>query len=94
MSVVDCIFAVLSSALLPILVAVACLHSWKIALGIWGVKWLGQTLTVLPTIVKLKQFHLIWHLLSYELYANWWQITMVIFYAIPVKIDWKGRIYS
>lgn len=79
---------------LPILVAVACLHSWKIALGIWGIKWLGQTLTVLPTIVKLKQFHLIRHLLSYELYANWWQITMVIFYAIPVKIDWKGRIYS
>lgn len=79
---------------LPILVAVSCVFSWKIALGIWLIKWLGQTITVLPTILKLKQIHLIKHLLSYELYANWWQITMVIFYAIPIKIDWKGRIYS
>ncbi|MDI9867861.1 glycosyltransferase [Flectobacillus roseus] len=79
---------------LPILIAISCIFSWKVALGLWLIKWLGQTLTVLPTILKLKQIHLIKHLLSYELYANWWQITMVIFYAIPIKIDWKGRIYS
>jgi cellulose synthase/poly-beta-1,6-N-acetylglucosamine synthase-like glycosyltransferase len=79
---------------LPILIAIACIFSWKVALGLWLIKWLGQTITVLPTILKLKQIHLIRHLLSYELYANWWQITMVIFYAIPIKIDWKGRIYS
>ncbi|MES2517312.1 MAG: glycosyltransferase [Bacteroidota bacterium] len=79
--------------LLPILGIIGLCFSWKIAGILWLLKWSNQTLTVLPTIFKLKQFHLIRYLFLYELYANWWQMTMIFFYYSPVKVDWKGRIY-
>ncbi|PWK26614.1 cellulose synthase/poly-beta-1,6-N-acetylglucosamine synthase-like glycosyltransferase [Arcicella aurantiaca] len=78
---------------LPILLIIGLTFSWKIAGILWFLKWLNQTITVLPTIIKLKEYHLIKHLLLYEFYANWWQITMIFFYYSPVKVDWKGRVY-
>ena len=84
----------LQALFLPILLIIGCIFSWKIAGLIWLIKWLNQTLTVLPTILKLRQFQLIKHLILYEFYANWWQLTMIIFYYSPVKVDWKGRIYE
>lgn len=79
---------------LPVLLLIGVLFSWKIAGILWVLKWLNQTITVLPTIIKLKDFHLISYLFLYELYANWWQMTMIFFYYSPVKVDWKGRIYE
>lgn len=84
----------LQALFLPILVIIGFVFSWKLALIIWFIKWLNQTLTVLPTIIKLKEFHLIKHLLLYEFYANWWQMTMIFFYYSSVKVVWKGRIYD
>ena len=84
----------LQALLLPILILIGFTFSWKIAGLIWFVKWLNQSITVLPTIIKLRQFSLIKHLILYELYANVWQLTMIIFYYSPVKVDWKGRIYE
>ncbi len=78
---------------LPILIIIGFAFSWKIAGGVWLLKWLNQTITVLPTIIKLKEYHLIKHLFLYEFYANWWQMTMIFFYYSPVKVDWKGRVY-
>ena len=79
---------------LPFLIFVGIVFSWKMAGILWLIKWLNQTITVLPTIIKLKEFHLIKYLLLYEFYANWWQMTMIFFYYSPVKVDWKGRIYE
>ena len=79
---------------LPILLIIGIIFSWKMALFFWVIKWLNQTLTVLPTILILKEYHLIKYLLFYEFYANWWQMTMIFFYYSPVKVDWKGRIYE
>lgn len=79
---------------LPILLLVGVFYSWKIAGILWVIKWLNQTVTVLPTIIKLKEFHLLRYLFLYEFYANWWQMTMIFFYYSPVKVDWKGRIYE
>ena len=79
---------------LPILIVVGVFFSWKMAGILWLIKWLNQTVTVLPTIIKLKEFHLLKHLFLYEFYANWWQMTMIFFYYSPVKVDWKGRIYE
>ena len=84
----------LQALFFPALLIIGIVFSWKIALIIWFIKWLNQTLTVLPTIIKLKEFHLIKHLLLYEFYANWWQMTMIFFYYSPVKVVWKGRIYD
>jgi cellulose synthase/poly-beta-1,6-N-acetylglucosamine synthase-like glycosyltransferase len=84
----------LNALFLPILTIIGFFFSWKLAGIIWFVKWLNQSLTVLPTIFKLKQFQLIQHLFLYELYANCWQMTMIFFYFSPVKVDWKGRIYG
>jgi 1,2-diacylglycerol 3-beta-glucosyltransferase len=84
----------LQALFLPVLLITGVFFSWKIAGIIWLFKWLNQTITVLPTIKKLKQLHLIKHLLFYEFYANWWQMTMIFFYYSPVKVDWKGRIYE
>ncbi len=83
----------LQALMLPILCLIGFLFSWKIAAIIWFIKWLNQTITVLPTIIRLKQWHLIKYLALYELYANSWQMTMIAFYYAPVSVDWKGRIY-
>lgn len=83
----------LQALMLPILWVIGFLFSWKIAAIIWFIKWLNQTITVLPTIVRLKQWHLIKYLALYELYANGWQMTMIAFYYAPISVDWKGRIY-
>ena len=79
---------------LPILLMIGIFFSWKIAGILWVLKWVNQTITVLPTIIKLKEFHLLKYLFLYEFYANWWQMTMIFFYYSPVKVDWKGRIYE
>ena len=79
---------------LPILLIIGIFFSWKIAGILWVLKWVNQTITVLSTIIKLKEFHLLRHLFLYEFYANWWQMTMILFYYSPVKVDWKGRIYE
>ena len=79
---------------LPILLIVGIFFSWKMAGILWVLKWANQTITVLPTMIKLKEFHLLKHLFLYEFYANWWQMTMIFFYYSPVKVDWKGRIYE
>lgn len=83
----------LQALMLPILCLIGFLFSWKIAVIIWFIKWLNQSITVLPTIIRLKQWHLIKYLALYELYANSWQMTMIAFYYAPVSVDWKGRIY-
>ena len=79
---------------LPILLIIGIFFSWKMAGILWVLKWVNQTITVLPTIIKLKEFHLLKHLFLYEFYANWWQMTMIFFYYSPVKVNWKGRIYE
>ena len=79
---------------LPILMIIGFVFSWKMAAMVWLIKWLNQTITILPTIIKLKQFQLIRYLFLYEFYANCWQLTMIIFYYSPVRVDWKGRIYE
>lgn len=84
----------LNALFLPILTAIGIFFSWKLAALIWLIKWIIQTLNVLPVILKLKQFSLVKHLFFYEFYSNWWGLTMVLFYYLPVKVDWKGRIYE
>ncbi len=84
----------LQALFFPFLFIIGITFSWKFAGIIWLLKWLNQTITVLPTIIKLKEYHLIKYLIPYEFYANLWQITMFFFYYSPIKVNWKGRIYE
>ncbi|MBP6411711.1 MAG: glycosyltransferase [Pseudarcicella sp.] len=79
---------------IPILGLLACFFSVKIALIVWLLKWLNQSALMLPTLLKINQKHLIKHLFLYEIYSNAWAMAMVLFYYLPIKIDWKGRIYE
>jgi 1,2-diacylglycerol 3-beta-glucosyltransferase len=84
----------LQALMIPILLIIAWQFSIKTALILWVFKWLGQTFAVLPTIIKLKQYQLIPHLIWYEFYLLTWGLGMVIFYYLPIKVDWKGRVYN
>ena len=94
MSLVGGFLLFFQALFLPILLIIGIFFSWKMAGILWVLKWANQTITVLPTIIKLKEFHLLKHLFLYEFYANWWQMTMIVFYYSPVKVVWKGRIYD
>ena len=82
-------------ALFPfILLVIGILFTVKIALLILALKITFQILFILPTIIVLKEYHLIPFLLPYEVYAWAWGFTMVVFYFLPIDIDWKGRKYN
>jgi 1,2-diacylglycerol 3-beta-glucosyltransferase len=68
--------------------------SSDLALSILIFKIVAQILIISPTLVILKEYRLIPFLLPYEIYAWLWGFTMVVFYFLPIDIDWKGRIYE
>lgn len=82
-------------ALFPIiLIVIALIGATPLALSILLAKYFLQIVFLLPTIFILKEYRLIPTLLCYEPYAWLWGFTMVVFYFLPIKIDWKGRMYS
>ncbi len=82
-------------ALFPFLLLVLCLTiGSKIAILFLLSKLLLQIILILPTLIILKEYKLIPFLIPYEIYAWLWGFTMVVFYFLPIDIDWKGRIYS
>lgn len=66
-----------------------------IAIAIWSLKWLIQSVYIqtLARKVGLKPFSLI-HLVTYEVYVMTNTFITAIFFFLPVKTVWKGRIYS
>jgi 1,2-diacylglycerol 3-beta-glucosyltransferase len=75
-----------------------------LTLSLWGhTNWAGllfliklstQMLLLGPTLIILKEKKLFPWLIPYELYSWLWGFAMVIFYYLPIEIDWKGRHYS
>ncbi len=81
-------------ALFPfILLAISYLVSSNLAINIFLIKFVLQIILILPTLIILKEFKLIPLLLPYEFYAWIWGFSMVIFYFLPFKINWKERYY-
>jgi 1,2-diacylglycerol 3-beta-glucosyltransferase len=82
-------------ALFPlILLIISLLYGFKLAFAILICKMLTQLFLISPTIFILKEYRLLPFLIPYEIYSWFWGFTMVVFYFLPVDIDWKGRIYK
>jgi 1,2-diacylglycerol 3-beta-glucosyltransferase len=81
-------------ALFPfILLIISALYGIDVAFICLFLKMAIQFFTILPNFIILKEFRLIPFLIPYEIYAWLWGFTMVVFYFLPINIDWKGRIY-
>ncbi len=64
------------------------------AMNLFLLKFFSLIILILPTLIILKEFRLIPFLILYEFYSWAWGFTMVVFYFLPINIDWKGRIYK
>ncbi|MES2796943.1 MAG: glycosyltransferase [Bacteroidota bacterium] len=82
-------------ALFPfILLIISILVSHNLAMNLFLFKIALQFILILPTLIILKEIRLIPFLIPYEFYSWIWGFTMVVFYFLPINIDWKGREYE
>ncbi|WP_375445244.1 glycosyltransferase [uncultured Fibrella sp.] len=78
--------------LVPLLVLV-CLFSVKIALSIYAVKLLIQSLLLAYTLQRTQQTHRWFDAVLYEPYQVVLGTLSVLYYLLPIPIRWKGRTY-
>lgn len=64
-----------------------------LALQIWGIKWLLQSLFILMIQHKLGIRQNVFLVLLYELYAQVIAASSSLFFVLPVKVKWKKRNY-
>ena len=70
-----------------------CFINMELALGIWLVKIALQSLYLLLIHLRLKR-RIHWpSFLLFEPYTFLVQLLMMVFYLLPVKMDWKNRQY-
>lgn len=67
--------------------------NWNLALQVWFVKYLLQTLFLFRIQIRLGHPIKFFILLSYEAYSILMHLLMILFYLLPIKMDWKGRKY-
>ena len=56
-------------------------------------KFLLQSIFIALLLQKLKAKYLLKYLLIYEVYSSILSLILIIFYFLPVKVRWKGRVY-
>jgi 1,2-diacylglycerol 3-beta-glucosyltransferase len=82
-------------ALFPLLLLlIFTLYSGSLAFTLLAIKYLAQILLILPTIFWLKEYRLLPALLLYEFYSWIWGLAMLVFYYLPIQINWKDRLYN
>lgn len=77
-----------------ILLIISILTNTETSLSILFIKIMIQIIIMSPTLIILNEYRLFPYLILYEFYAWIWGFIMVIFYFLPIDIDWKGRIYA
>ncbi len=80
----------LYAVFLPLIIILLFINT-NLALKIWCVKLLVQTITFVYANKRLNQPFKWPDLLFYEIYTNLNTFAMLGFYAWPVKLKWKGR---
>ncbi|MEN7548410.1 glycosyltransferase [Rapidithrix thailandica] len=78
---------------LPLLVLLS-FWSWKWALLAWFARITGQSIYILYQLIRLKRTKLLPFYPFYEGYLLIISFSMLIFYLLPIKVNWKGREYS
>ncbi|MFN6945125.1 MAG: glycosyltransferase [Cytophagaceae bacterium] len=64
-----------------------------LALGLWGLKFLLQMLLIGLILKKVGQQKYLRYIPIHELYSGVLNAVLLIFYCLPMKINWKGRKY-
>lgn len=82
----------LQAAFYPVLLVMFLINA-KLALNVWVVKYLVQTLFLLRIQMRMDYPLRLHVLLTYECYSLMMHWMMMGFYLAPVKMDWKGRQY-
>jgi len=69
---------------------------WSPALAatIWGVKFVIQTVQLLLLLHRMKRWDLLPQVAAYDPYVHLGYLAMVIYYFMPTKVVWKGRVYN
>lgn len=67
----------------------------KWALAVWLIKFLFQSLFIftLASKAQIKPFSML-DLMAYEFYVLFTTVLSAVFYAMPIKSVWKGRVYN
>ncbi len=65
-----------------------------LAVLIYCLKLLSQTMLLTFALSRLRQTHLIPYVLPFELYQLIIGPVALIFYFLPIPVRWKGRVYS
>lgn len=66
---------------------------YKTAFALWGVKLFFQSVYIAQLFIKLKEKISFFKLIMYEIHSAILSVCLLIFYILPVKINWKGRKY-
>ncbi|MFD2935036.1 glycosyltransferase family 2 protein [Spirosoma flavum] len=77
----------------PLLLLLGCFTP-ALAIGLYVIKLFVQTLVVSFGLSRLRQTNLGLYALLFELYQLIIGPVAVVFYLLPIPIDWKGRKYS
>ena len=77
----------------PILAGLA-FWSPALAATIWGVKFVIQTAQLLWILHRMKRWDLLPQVVTYDPYVHLGYLAMVIYYFMPTKVVWKGRVYD
>ncbi len=82
----------LQAMFLPILVGLY-LFSPLLAYGIWWIKFSTQSIIAGNGIFQIRRTNLLIYIIPYEFYNLIVSFITVIFYLLPIKVRWKGRVY-
>lgn len=82
----------LQAMFLPILVGLY-LYSPLLAYGVWWLKFAVQSIIAGNGLYQIGRTKLLIYLIPYEFYNLLVSFFTAIFYLLPIKVRWKGRVY-
>lgn len=87
------LFLLLQAVFLPVAIA-GLFHFPVLTLAAWGFKLLLQQLFLFFSFRQIRRPYQIWKgALLYELYSGILSPLVLLYYLIPMKVEWKGRRY-
>lgn len=78
---------------IPLLIILSCFFP-KLAVAIFAAKVATEGWFLYPILRKLGQKDLMKHWLIYQFYQASVQFALIIYYFLPISIEWKGRKYA
>ncbi|MFT5618001.1 MAG: hypothetical protein ACI85I_001227, partial [Arenicella sp.] len=64
-----------------------------LAYGVWWLKFALQSIIAGNGLFQIRRTNLLIYLIPYEFYSLLVTFLTAVFYLLPIKVRWKGRIY-